>query len=415
MPVSVRFGATRRAGVPARRGGSAAVVVLAALTLSTFSFVTAETLPIGLLPLIAADLGRSASAVGLLVTVYGLVVVVSSVPITKATQRLPRRLLLCVLMVVFVLATAASAVVDGYWALLGARVVTALTQALFWSVVTPAAAALFRPETRPRALSTLYAGSSVAALAGVPAGTWLGQQTNWRIAFLALSGLGLLIVVVIGALMPNTAAGQSDTDRGWAPDAGRYWALVAYTALAVTGAFTAFTYISPFLTEVGGFAQRDLGPLLFVRGLAGLIGVFLVGAVIGRNGWLTVAVLIGVQVAALGVQWSLGGNRVAVVAATALSGLTLAGLSASLGVRVLETAPRGSDLALAGTSTAFNVGITAGAFLGSLLLPAAGVRSTALAGAALTLAAFAVVLAEPLVSTRRRHRVAAHDTSRGVA
>jgi hypothetical protein len=64
-------------------------------------------------------------------------------------------------------------------------------------------------------------------------------------------------------------------------------------------------------------------------------------------------------------------------------------------------APNGSDLAAAGTSTAFNVGITAGAFLGGVLLPATGLRRTALAGAALTLVAFAVVLAEPAVSSRQ--------------
>ena len=386
----------------ARPGGAPAVVVLAALTLSTFSFVTAETLPIGLLPLIAADLGRSASAIGLLVTVYGLVVVCASVPLTKLTERLPRRLLLSVLMAVFVLSTVASALSGDYWLLLAARVVTALTQALFWSVVTPAAAALFRPAARPRALSTLYAGSSVAALAGVPAGTWLGQQTSWRLAFVALSALGVLILVVILALMPATRPGQSDTDRGSAPDAGRYWALVVYTALAVTGAFAAFTYISPFLTEVSGLSEGSVGAVLFVRGVTGLAGVFFVGAVIGRHGWVTLTGLVGAQAVALAGQWLFGASPAAAVTFIAVTGFTLAGLSASLGVRVLETAPGASDLALAGVSTAFNVGITAGALLGSVLLPATGVRSTALAGGGLTLVALAVVLVEPVLSTRRR-------------
>ena len=386
----------------ARPGAPSAVVVLIALTLSTFSFVTAETLPIGVLPLIAADLHRSASAIGLLVTVYGLVVVFASVPLTKLTERLPRRLLLAVLMAVFVVSTVASALSEDYWFLLGTRIVTALAQALFWSVVTPAAAALFRPALRPKALSTLYAGSSVAALAGVPTGTWLGQQTSWRFAFVALGALGVLILAIILALMPNTAPGRSDTDRGSAPDAGRYFALVVYTALAVTGAFTTFTYISPYLTGVSGLSEADVGPVLFIRGVAGLLGVLVVGVVIGRNGWLTLTVLIGAQTLALAGQWAAGPSPAATIVMVAVTGFTLAGVSASLGVRVLETAPGGSDLALAGVSTAFNVGITAGAFLGSVLLPSAGVRSTALVGAGLTTLALAAVLTEPLVSTRRR-------------
>ncbi|MDY7083655.1 MAG: MFS transporter [Actinomycetota bacterium] len=388
--------------MPARVGDTRATILLAALSLSTFVYVTTETLPIGLLPLISADLGRSVPAIGMLVTVYGLTVVLCSIPITKVTQRLPRRLALCGLLAVFVLATAASALADSYWLLMAARIATALSQALFWSVVTPATAALFRPAARPRALAVLYSGSSLAALAGVPAGTWLGQQAGWRAAFLAVSVVGLLILVTVLALMPATPAGASDTDRGSAPDAGRYVALLVYTALATTGAFAAFTYISPFLTGVSGFSEAAVGPLLLVRGLAGLAGVFLVGLCIGRNGWLTVTVLIGVQLVALTLQWSLGASQIVIVAAIALGGLALAGISSSLGVRVLETAPGGSDMALAGTSTAFNLGITAGALLGGVLLPGAGLRATALAGAGLTLLALAAVLMEPLVSTRRR-------------
>lgn len=385
-----------------RLGSASAIIALSALSLSTFAYVTTETLPIGLLPLIARDLGSTTSAVGLLVTAYGLVVVIASIPLTRLTQRISRRPLLCGLMAIFIVATVASALAQSYWMLLTARLVTALSQALFWAVVMPATAALFRPAVRPRAISILYAGSSVAALAGVPAGTWLGQQTSWRVTFLALSAVGVAILVTIAILLPGTEPGTSDTDRGSAPDAGRYWAIVTYTALAVTGAFAAFTYLNPFFTDVSGFSEGAVGPLLFVRGFAGLIGVFAVGYLVGGNGWLTMTVLIAAQAAALAGQWLLGGSQIATIVSICVSGFTLAALSAALGARVLEVAPGSSDSAAAGTSTAFNVGITAGAFVGSILLPTAGVRSTPLAGALFTIAALGVVLAEPRLSTRRR-------------
>jgi predicted MFS family arabinose efflux permease len=238
----------------------------------------------------------------------------------------------------------------------------------------------------------------------VPAGTWLGQQAGWRVAFLALSGIGLLVLVTVATLLPDTPPGQSGADRGSAPDAARYFSIVVATALSVAGAFTAFTYISPFLTDVSGVAEASIGGLLLVRGLAGLAGVFLVGFLVSRHGWSTMAALIGVQAAALAAQFLLGGSQAAAVAAIATSGLTLAALSAALGARVLEVAPGGSDMASAGTSAAFNVGITAGALIGGILLPAAGVRSTALAGALLTVAAFAVVLAEPACSALAARR-----------
>jgi predicted MFS family arabinose efflux permease len=161
---------------PARR----ATAALAALTAGTFLYVTTETLPIGLLAPIGADLGVSAAAVGLLVTVYALVVVVASIPLTTLTRGVPRRALLCTLLALYVLSALASAAAGSYAGLMAARVVTALSQAAFWSVVVPVAAGLFPAEVRGRALAVVFGGASLAAVIGVPVGTWVGQHFGWR-------------------------------------------------------------------------------------------------------------------------------------------------------------------------------------------------------------------------------------------
>jgi len=384
-----------------RQGNWSAVAVLIALTLAVFSYVTTESLPIGLLPLIAKGLGTTAAAVGLLVTGYGLIVVMASLPLARVTRRFPRRRLLSILFGVFIVSTFLSGLAWNYWLLMVARMLTALSQTLFWCLVTPVAAGLFRPEVRGRAVSILYAGVSVAALVGIPAGTWLGQQTSWRAAFFALSGLGLVILIAVMALLPDTPAGQGAADRGTAPDRGRYLSIVATTAVSVTGAFTAFTYISPFLTGVTGFAESTIGALLLVRGIAGLAGVLAVGYLVDRHGRLAMVGLMALQGLALAGQYAFGASRVATVVAICLSGFTLAGLPAILGSRVLMYAPGASEIAAAGTSTAFNVGITAGAWLGSVLLPGPGVRSTALVGALLSLVALVIALAEPVFASHR--------------
>jgi DHA1 family inner membrane transport protein len=383
--------------------------VLAALMLSAFTYVTTETLPIGLLPQIAGDLGKSPSAVGLLVTAYGLVVVLSTIPLTRATGRWPRRRLLAVLLVVFVVANALSALAATYAVLLLARVVVAMSQAVFWAVVTPAAASLFRPAMRPRAVALLYVGSSSATLVGVPAGTWLGQLGGWRVPFVALSVLGVAVLVVLLALMPHQAVGESDADRGTAPDAGRYRVLVVVTAAMVTGAFTTFTYVTPFLTEVSGFGSAAIGPILLVRGLAGLTGAVLAGLFAGGRGWAALVIVTVGQAVALTAQFAFGTTGPATIVTVSAAAMALSGMVAVLGARVLEVAPGSTDMASAGTSTAFNVGITGGALFGSILLTTAGVRSSALAGAALTVVALAVLLSEPRLATSRRTLKASPD------
>jgi MFS transporter, DHA1 family, inner membrane transport protein len=389
-----------------RRSTATAVGALLALALAAFAYVTTETLPIGLLLPMTADLGVSPSAVGLLVTYYGLVVVVASLPLTHLTRLMPRRLLLSSLLAVFVLASWVSAAAAGYRVLLAARVVTALSQALFWSVVVSTAAGLFSPRVRGRVIAVVFAGSSLAAVLGLPVGTWLGQQAGWRTAFLALSGFGLAAMVTIAACLPTAMPGSGHAARGTTPDAGRYLTLMAMTILATTGTFAAYTYITPFLTEVSRFPAAATGPLLLVRGVAGIVGVAAGGALVDRKPWAAMLIPVTAQATALLGLYALGRTPVAAVGLVALSGLSFAALTTALASRVLQVAPGNADLAAAGAATAVNVGITAGAFIGSILLPGLGVRSTALVGGLLSLAALAVVLSEPLVAATGRMRAA---------
>jgi MFS transporter, DHA1 family, inner membrane transport protein len=182
-------------------------ITLAALSLGAFLYVTVETLPIGLLAAMASDLGVSESSIGLLVTAYGLVVVVVTIPLTRLTASWPRRRLLVVLLAVFAVATALSALAVNYPSLLAARVAVAVSQSVFWAVVTPAAAGLFPRHLHGRALSMVFAGSSTAPLVGVPLGTWLGQQGGWRLPFLALGLLGVVVLLVVLALLPESPPG----------------------------------------------------------------------------------------------------------------------------------------------------------------------------------------------------------------
>jgi MFS transporter, DHA1 family, inner membrane transport protein len=117
--------------VPTRR----AVAALLAMAMGAFCFVAMETFPVGLLPLIADSYHISLSNAGMLVTGYGLTVAVMTLPLAYLTRRVRRRLLLSVLLAVFVLATLGSGLAPTYPLLVGARVVVALSQSVFWAVV----------------------------------------------------------------------------------------------------------------------------------------------------------------------------------------------------------------------------------------------------------------------------------------
>lgn len=168
------------------------LAVLAALMLAAFTFNTTENLPIGLLKLISADVQVSLSAVGYLVTAYGLTVALVSLPVAHATRSMPRRHVLTVLLAALVLSSLVSALGSSYWLLMVARLVTALAQALFWAVMGPVAVGLFAPAVRGRVIGVLSVAGSLALVLGVPLGTWLGQQSAWQVPLVVLAGLGLV-------------------------------------------------------------------------------------------------------------------------------------------------------------------------------------------------------------------------------
>lgn len=379
----------------------ARVAALAALVVATFCFVATENLPGGLLSLMAGGLDTSLSAVGLLVTGYGLTVAVVSVPLVRATRRVPRRRLLSWVLAVFVAASFLTAFAPGYPLLLGGRVVTALAHAVFWSVVVVTAVSMFPPRMRGRIVSVIFTASSVATVMGVPAGTWLGQQWGWRLPFLALSGLGLAALVTVAVCMPNTRAEEKPA-AATAPDGRRFVVLLAATALSITGLSVATTYTVPFLLEVSGFSDTAMGPLLFVRGAAGVVVMAFGGVVLDRWPRAGMIVPTGLLAGALFGLHVLGAFPFAAIGLLALFGAAMFLMITAMANRILDVAPGRTEVATAAHSAVFNASVAAGAFVGALLLPSWGVRSTALVGALLVSAAASCLALEPLIAGRGR-------------
>lgn len=374
---------------------------LVALSFAAFCFVTTELLPIGLLTVIAGDLHRSRSQVGLLVTGYAAVVMLGAIPLTHVTRRVPRRWLLGGTLGFFAAATVASALAPSYPVLLAARMLIAMTQAVFWSVVNSAATGLFPAPIRGRIVARLGIGNSLAPVLGVPAGTWLGQQVGWRAAFLVMGGIGLAVCLAVLILIPTIPPIQAAAARGIAPDRRRYAILLAGTALGVTGFLTAFTYITPYLLDVTGFHSSSLGPLLLGPGLAGLAGTLIVGTVVDRRPRLTLIAPLALIAAGLLGLYALGAAKLPAIALLCVADLAYGAFVVGVGSRTLHVAPGSTDLAGAGTNSAFNVGIASGSLLGGALIDSAGTRSIALVGGLLAGSAVAVLATEPTLARRR--------------
>ncbi|MBV6814786.1 MFS transporter [Xanthomonas campestris pv. passiflorae] len=345
---------------------------LLALTIGAFGIGTTEFVIMGLLQQVAADLGVSLSAAGLLISGYALGVFVGAPVLTLASARLPRKAVLVGLMLIFTVGNVACALAPDYTSLMVARMLTSLAHGTFFGVGAVVATSLVPAERRASAISLMFAGLTVATLLGVPAGAWLGLQLGWRATFWAVAAIGVLATAAVAVWVP--AAAGAATPVSWRQEVavlqrGQVLLALAITVVGYAGVFAVFTYIQPLLLQVTGFAQAAVSPVLLVFGVGMIVGNLLGGRLADRR---PTAALLGSLAALVVVLGALGfalHSKAAMVAVVGLLGVAAFATVAPLQLRVLEHARgAGQNLASSLNIAAFNLGNALGAWLGGVVI-----------------------------------------------
>jgi len=381
---------------------------LAMLAVAIFLNVTIEMIPTGLLPLMSADLGVSEALVGLLVTVFAFTVVVTSTPLVALTRRLPRHALVVGVLAVFAASSLLTAVAPTYELVVASRAFGGLAHGVFWAVVGAYSSYLVPREQLGRAVAITLGGGSLAFVLGVPLGTALGQWLGWRAAFAALAGLVAVGALLVWRFLPRVDhlavadAPEADAEaRGRGQSIGAVALLCVITGVIITGQYTFYTYIAPFLSREADLGEAAVSPLLFAYGIAGAVGLAIVGAYLGRRPRLGLVVSLSATILAVALLGSFPRVTVVAVAAFALWGLAFGGLPALLQTRMLHVAPaRMRDTSSAFFTTAFNIGIGGGALVGAIVLETLDLRSIPFVYLAILVTALAVVLITDAVRSR---------------
>ncbi|MEL1265058.1 MFS transporter [Pseudoxanthomonas putridarboris] len=371
-------------------------VALYALTAGAFGIGTTEFVIMGLLMQVAADLHVSIAAAGMLISGYALGVFVGAPLLTAATSRMPRKAVLVALMVVFTLGNLACALAPNYTLLMIARVVTSLAHGTFFGVGAVVATGLVSEDRKASAISIMFTGLTVATLLGVPAGAWLGLQFGWRATFWAVTAIGIVATVVIATLVPADRSAHAPLafrDEMKAIARPQVLLGLLMTVLGFGGMFTVYTYIQPLLTQVTGFADAAVSPILLVFGVGMIVGNLLGGRFADKRlsaallGTLaTLALVMGAMTFVLHSRW-------AMVLFTGLLGAAAFATVSPLQLWVLQKAAGAQSLASSLNIGAFNLGNALGAWLGGVVI-SQGLGLTALpwVAALVPLSAFAVAL-----------------------
>lgn len=359
------------------------------LAIAAFIFNTTEFVPVGLLPDIADGFGMDISRTGLLMTLYAWAVTLFSLPLTMLTARFDRRRLLAALFVLFIVSHALAAVAWSFSSLLLARIGVAMAHAVFWAITIPLAVRLAPKGKTSKALSFIVTGSSLATVLGVPLGTVIGNHLGWRVTFGVIGVIATIILVLLWRVLPSLSS-QSSGNLKVLPTLLKRSALqYIYLSLALimTAHFTVSTYISPYLQQIGGMTPNMVVLMLFVIGLAGILG----GIVFARyaNTYslaLLFLSLVGLSFCLLMLN-AVVHQLWALIPLALIWGMVITLISMVLQAKVLENATDAPDIAVAIFSGVFNIGIGGGALLGGQMIIQVGLANIAYVGAFLALLA----------------------------
>lgn len=357
----------------------AGLIVLAS---AVFLSVTSEMLPTGLLPDMSASLGASEPQIGLLVTIFAFTVVVTSTPVSALTRRWPRRRLMMAILVVLAVSNLLTAISPDYGVVVATRILGGVAHGLFWAVVGAYAGHLVPREQIGRAVSITLGGGTLAFVFGVPIGTALGHLFGWRLAFVAVGVLMLVAALLVWRFLPDVARdirSAAGTDAPAAPrrrdpTLGAVLIVSVTTAVIMTGHYTFYTFVAPFVIDVMHISQDSLGTLLFVYGIAGAAGLVLAGSVLGRRPQPGLIIALGVTAVAIAALALFAAQPLWGLASLLLWGLAFGALPPLLQTRLLHASSAGfRDAASAIYTTAFNLGIGGGALLGAVVYDVVGV------------------------------------------
>lgn len=356
---------------------------LLALAISAFGIGTTEFVPVGLLSTIADDLNISITLAGLLISGYAMGVAFGAPILTALTNKMSRKTLLMALMVIFIIGNSIAAVSTSFGLLLAARIITAFSHGVFFSIGSTIAADLVPEHKRASAIAFMFTGLTVATVTGVPLGTFIGQMFGWRATFWGVALLGVVGIIASAILIPKNikdAPPSKISDQIKILGNGPLLLAFAITALGYGGTFVAFTYLTPILQDITGFSPKVVSVILLVYGIAVAIGNSIGGKAADKNPLKALLWMFIVQAIILVVLTFTAPFKILGLITIFLLGMFAFMNVPGLQVLVVKLAeryvPAAVNVASALNIAAFNLGIAIGAFVGGIIVDTIGLIHT---------------------------------------
>lgn len=360
----------------------------------SFMMVTTEYLPVGIIPGMAADLGVTHGTAGLTVTIPALVAAFGALLVSVLAGKFDRRAVLAGLTVMLVAANVIAVLAPSFAVLLAGRILVGIALGGFWTIGIAVGPRLMPEPTGTRGTTIIFSGISLGTIAGVPAGTLVGDLLGWRAAFGATGAVSIVALAGLAAFVPSLPASHRthwrDLPALLSVPQARLGLLLA--ALTFGGVFFAYPYIAPFLGIVSKMDSSDITLMLLLFGVAGFFGNVVGGWLAGRSNRLAMcasSVALAVPAFLLAVH---GESKTVTTVLVCVWGLAYGALPIACQSWVARAASREMERGAALLVATVQIAVAAGAWIGGQVVDGLGVTWTMIVSGTVVLLAAPISL-----------------------
>ncbi|MCY1353121.1 Purine efflux pump PbuE [compost metagenome] len=255
------------------------LIALGAFSLGMASYVTA-----GLIPMLEVSFSVSVAVAAQLVTAFTLAYGLGSPIFVALLPANRQRGGLLLALGLFVFANALSALAESFTTLMVWRAVAGIGAGVYLAMGIGASAAISSPENRGKAIAIIMGGMASGVVLGVPLSLLIAEKMGWQAALWLVTILGIAALIGLQWKLPVLpAAVESSLGEKLAILAdGHVATILLVSLLAAIASLGMYTFIAPLLADQEFGGTRSVTPFLWVWGIGGVLGSFLIGPLVDR-------------------------------------------------------------------------------------------------------------------------------------
>lgn len=360
-------------------------------TLVFMSFILgcSEFIIVGILSEIADSLKISVVQAGRLVTIFALIYAIVTPVITTVLGRFSKYLSLIAFTLIFITGNLLSFFSGNYTMFLISRIITAVVSGPMISLGLTFANTIAPAEQRPKVISFVFSGFSIASVFGVPLGTWISGRIGWPFAFLAIVICSLMVLALMVLTLPKTGsekpAGMGDSLKILKDSRIQIGLLLPMFSAA--GFYVFYTYLNPIITEVLHYSLSSVSVFLFAFGITSIASNLLSGTIAEKSGIRKLHYVYIGQTLIFFSLYLLLQSKILGTSVIMLLGVSMYLLNSPIQMFYFQVAekdyPESVVFASSFNSIFFNFGISMGSFVGSLIVDHAGLPYVGIGGGVL--------------------------------